>query len=202
MQSLTRQQAFCGLTEVGLQGEHEICTWRRLWDFHPPGLHPDAGRMQFDGPDRLVETGVHGDYLEIWDRLRDSTGRQAVLELAAPDRAGTTVLLLVAGVYMMRVQSRHTPWPADTKCSDTLNEVTLRHPALAPALMQFEVSFGRLQHARWAIERSTLPAYEGKELECAISRISASEAVARGQYGHTHWKILEWYVANADPDRI
>jgi hypothetical protein len=28
----------------------------------------------------MVETGVYGDYLEVWERLAGSTGRYAVLD--------------------------------------------------------------------------------------------------------------------------
>jgi len=65
MHALARQQGFAGITEV----EGEICRWHRRFDYQPPSGFNDIGRMQFDGPDRLLEYGVEQDYFEIWERV-------------------------------------------------------------------------------------------------------------------------------------
>lgn len=44
--------------------------WDRLVDLQPTAL-PDAGRLEADGPDALVETGRHEAYREHWVREGD-----------------------------------------------------------------------------------------------------------------------------------
>jgi hypothetical protein len=94
---LALQQGFCGHTEVTTASGDEFCQWHRVHDLQPPRGQPDIGRIRFETPDRLIETGVHADYLEVWERLTGSTGRSAVLE------QGQDTLLL-AGRFLMRVR--------------------------------------------------------------------------------------------------
>ena len=44
--------------------------------------------MVFETPDRVIERGVHGNYLEVWERLPASVGRR--IALAAIDAQGST----------------------------------------------------------------------------------------------------------------
>ena len=183
------QQGFCGVTTVEVSGAAEICRWHRRLDIQPPGPHPDAGRSDFDGTERLVETGVHADYLEVWERLPGSTGRCAVLE-ASPGQA--PAMLLVSGEFAMRVRPRHAAWPGDTTTADTLRDLVQRHPEAAPALLDFEISFGRLAQGRLHIAQSSLPALEGSDEACRIVRVADDTAVMHGPAGATHWRVLEW----------
>jgi hypothetical protein len=140
-----RLEGFCGTTAIvpgSRPGEPDLCTWHRHWDVQPPRSTPDAGYMLFETPDRLIETGVNGRYLEIWERLPDSTGSDRVYlgvdGLGQPNGER----LLVSGRYALRVRPRTTPWPADLKPDETLAEVVRRHPAAADALLDFELEFG------------------------------------------------------------
>ncbi len=182
------QQGFCGLTTVEPQGGAEVCAWHRQLDFQPPRATPDAGRIEFDGPDRLIETGIHADYLEVWERVDGSTGRYAVLESHGADRTR----LLIAGCFAMRVRARSTPWPPGTTTTDSLADVVQRHAGLAVPLLDFEISFGRVVQGRLRVEQSTLAGLEGCDEACSVQRLSEGEAVVRGPAGESLWKVLEW----------
>jgi hypothetical protein len=186
---LALQQGFCGVTTVEVNDGAEVCRWHRRLDFQPPGPHPDAGHIVFEGTERLIETGVHADYLEVWERLPGSTGRFAVLE-ASQGQAPS--MLLVSGEFAMRVRPRHAAWPSDTTTADTLRDLVQRHPAAAPALLDFEISFGRLAQGRLHIAQSSLPALEGSDEACRIERVADDAAVMHGPAGTTPWRVLEW----------
>ena len=188
---LARQQGFCGVTTVEQRGADEICAWHRRVDFQPPGPHPDAGRIVFETPDRLIETGIHAEYLEVWERLPESTGRCVVLELLPAAGEGRTTRLLVAGRHAMRVCARATAWPVDTTRDDNLAALLRRHPQRHD-LLDFEISFGTLSAGRFHITQSTLPALEGSSSACQVRRISAQEAVVDGDAAAAHWRIVEW----------
>ena len=162
---LALQQGFCGITTVAPQGGREVCTWQRRLDFQPPGLTPDAGYIEFDGTERLIETGVHGSYLEIWERLPGSARPVAMQEFTEVD--GRSGRLLRAGAYAMRVRPRTLAWPADTRAGESLADLAQRQPAARAGLLDFEISFGPLRETpaglRWQIEQSTLPALAGSE---------------------------------------
>ncbi len=187
-----RQQGFSGITTVEAGETGEVCAWHREVDFQPPRPDPDAGHVVFEGPDRLIETGVHADYLEVWQRLPDSSGRFIVLE------TDTRCRLLVAGAWAMRVRPRRAAWPADLAAADTLHDLVLRHPAQAPGWLDFEISFGRLAAGRWTIEQSTLPALRGTELACSIHRVSEGAAELRDAAGGSTWRVAEWISGDAD----
>lgn len=182
------QQGFCGLTTVEPQGGAEVCTWHRQLDFQPPRATPDAGRIEFDGPDRLIETGIHVDYLEVWERVEGSTGRYTVLESHGGDRTR----LLIAGRFAMRVRARCASWPSGLTTADSLADLVQRHPAQAAALLDFEISFGRLAQGRFWVEQSTLAALEGGDEACSVQRLSEGEAVVLGQADESRWSVLEW----------
>lgn len=189
--ALARQQGFSGVTTVQTLAGDELCTWQRRVDFSPPGPHPDVGRMVFETPERVVETGVHGDYLEIWERLPGSTGRYAVLEADAP--GGVAMRWLVAGDFAMQVRPRALPWPADLAAGDSLGTLLARHPASAAALLDFEITFGRLAGGLLHIEHSTVPALEGSTRRFRPQRDSETTATLDG----VRWRIVEWTVEGA-----
>ncbi|MFN4004325.1 MAG: hypothetical protein ACK4MJ_01060 [Hylemonella sp.] len=163
-------QGFAGITEVqtGVQGE--LCTWHRLVDVQPPGPHPDVGHMSFESPQRIIETGVHGVYREVWERLPDSTGLRIALAEPAPADGRAPARLFVAGRYLMRVR----PGPAP------------QHP-------DFEISFGVLAQGHWHIERSTQPALQGRSLPLRLQRTGLEQAhVTLPDQPARPWRLLEW----------
>ncbi|PZX13467.1 hypothetical protein LX81_03252 [Palleronia aestuarii] len=62
---LLSAEGFAG--EIAVAGD--VCTWHRAinWQGFPVG--PDEGRIAFDAEGRLIETGIHADYVEDWRGL-------------------------------------------------------------------------------------------------------------------------------------
>jgi hypothetical protein len=68
-----------------------VFEWHRDVDVEPPGPHPDAGAMHWDG-DTLVETGVHESYVEHWQREARPTSPCGAVFVRGPDgRPGLVV---------------------------------------------------------------------------------------------------------------
>jgi len=188
---LATQQGFCGLTQV----DGERCTWHRLNDFQPANGSRDIGRMGFDG-ERVTETGIEADYLEIWERLPESRGGTAALELMTeggrpPDRP---TWLLLAGDCFMFVRGRALPLPGAADLSCLIARV---RPSRAQWLdwLDVEISFGHCTGpAPWRIEHSTLPFREGQCVTHpgALQRRGHRIAV---EGGHARlWNILDWHL--------
>jgi hypothetical protein len=166
---LQLQQGFAGITQVHSGVDGEICTWHRLVDYQPPEALPDAGHMSFDGTERVIETGVHGAYREVWQRLEGSTGRY--IALAEPRRTDgqPEARVFLAGRYLMRVR------PAA--------------PAWQPG---FEISFGELRADGWHIVRSTRPELEGRRLDFELQRAGLDLAHLALDDAPRYWRIVEW----------
>ena len=192
---LAQQQGFCGTTEItpAQNGQPEVCTWHRQQDFQPPRGTPDAGTMVFESPDRVIERGVHGTYLEVWERLPESLGRRVVV--APLDRTGqpTSERVLVSGAYLMHVRPRAALWPADTCTGDTLADVIQREPQNAGLLLDFNIAFGRWDNDAWTIERATFPELELKIHECTLVRTSATQARLICAHLSSDWQVIEWH---------
>ena len=136
-------QGFCGLTRIthGVNGQPDICTWHRHWDVQPPRSTPDAGYMVFETSERVIETGVHGRYLEVWERLPGSTGPYAAQAELDGQGQHTGAMRFTAGRYTLTVRPRRAAWPADLRPDETLAELVQRHPGAADALLDFELVF-------------------------------------------------------------
>lgn len=185
------QTGFCGVTLIEHDGTLETCTWSRQHDLQPPRPHPDAGHMVFETPNRVIETGIHGTYLEVWERLPDSIGRYIVLQQQAVNAAAPTTLL-IAGRYAMLVRPRHAPWPADTQPGDTLAQLVQRHPEQAAALLDFEISFGPIDEHRWTITHSTLAEREGTNGVLRMQPGSDGGADVQWAGETRRWRVVEW----------
>ena len=160
-------QGFAGCTEVKTSGHGEVCHWHRELDLQPPGPNPDAGWMLFETSERVIETGVHGIYREVWERLPGSTG--AGVALGRSDHGGVfRERLLLAGVYLMQVRAR------------------------SAAPHDLEISFGRLEQGRWTIDRSSTAALEGCTLAVDIERSTATHAEVQLDGTTGAWTIVDW----------
>ena len=159
-QVLCEQAGFAGLTEV----EDDICQWRRLIDFQPPGDRSDIGCMRFENPDRLLEDGLDGSYHEVWQRVPESEGVNWGIWLRAADQPSRQGCLLVVGDYFMFVADRPVPMDGD---GDHLRERLKRvPPAQRYDLLACEISFGRQRNGAtpWMISHSTVPGRVGDSL--------------------------------------
>jgi hypothetical protein len=191
-EQLATQQGFCGLTQVSSSAQGEVCTWQRRLDFQPPRVDVDAGLMVFETPERVIETGIHATYLEVWERLPDSTGR--FITLAGLDAAGrdTQDRFLVAGRYAMYVRPRRSGFPPNTPAGQSLAELLAQQPELVPTLLDFEISFGSLENGIWCIEQSTLPSLSGTRAVLTLVQTDAAQARINSPAVPARWQILEW----------
>jgi hypothetical protein len=151
---LAKQQGFCGTTDV----EGDICRWLRRYDFQPPSGANDIGRMEFDGPERVLEYGVEADYFEIWERLPGSKGKTSAVQVSDDPLS----LLLSAGDYVMSVRPRATKLPTASNLTALLEG---KNGQMLREALDFEISFGRwVSEDAWRIELSTLPWMTGLEI--------------------------------------
>ncbi|WP_302175136.1 hypothetical protein [uncultured Hydrogenophaga sp.] len=134
-------QGFFGITRIEHRpyGFPPICTWQRHWDVQPPRSTPDAGTVVFDTPDRLIEYGVHGHYLEVWERLPGSQGPCRAEQ--ERDAAGqpTGRHRFSAGPYTLLVRARRMAWPASVAADTTLAELVQQRPEAADDLLDFSM---------------------------------------------------------------
>ena len=168
---LASQQGFAGITEVTVTSGQDICAWHRLIDVQPPGLTADAGFMEFT-PDGLIETGVHGPYVEHWIALPESQGEAAIYRCGGDqDRLQ---LLLVAGTCVMRVCDRCSVWPAELPAGTTLAQLLPALPlAQQRSLLDIEISFGNRSGGGWQVRHSTLPWLEGQQVSFAVDEVDS-----------------------------
>lgn len=133
-------QGFGGLTTVAQPdpARPEVCTWHRHIDLEPPRPTPDEGHMVFEGDDRVVETGVHGPYLEVWERVPESLGPTLAL-VRGPAHAPE--LFLIAGRCAMHLR------PAERRAD-------------------FRIAYGLLDGDHWNITRATHVDLEGQRMAC------------------------------------
>lgn len=192
---LATQQGFCGVTQV----DGDDCTWHRQLDFQPANGSRDIGRMAFDG-ERVIETGIDADYLEIWERLPQSRGGTAALELVVEggERPARPAWLFVAGDCFIHVRGRAHPLPHivnQESVSGLASLIARTRPSRAQLLdwLNVEISFGhRNGPAPWRIERSTLPFREGRIVTRpgALQR-RGHQLVVEGN-NERRWLILDW----------
>ena len=153
LMELAKQQGFCGTTVV----DEDICRWVRLHDFQPPSGANDIGRMEFDGPDRVLEYGVEAEYFEIWERLPGSKGKTFAVQVSDDPLS----LLLSAGEYVMSVRPRAVKLPTASNLTAFLDG---KNGQIVREALDFEISFGRwISEDAWKIELSTLPWMTGLE---------------------------------------
>jgi hypothetical protein len=155
LMELAKQQGFCGTTVV----DENICRWLRRHDLQPPSGSNDIGRMEFDGPDRVLEYGVEADYFEIWERLPASKGRTSASKVGDDP----LTFLLSAGEYVMLVRPRAAQLPVASSLGVFLEG---KNGQVLRETLDFEISFGRRRsQTAWRVGLSTLPWRETLEIQ-------------------------------------
>jgi hypothetical protein len=159
---LTLQQGFAGVTAV----EDDVCQWHRDIDYQPANGIRDIGRMRFEGRDRLIETGIDTEYLEVWEKLPDSVERTASVKTTVklPDDREVSAYGLMAGSCFMFIRDRNAPLPPAPDLQTALRQHQPDLVTLA-AWLDLEISFGRVQaDGTGLIQHSTLPFREGRRV--------------------------------------
>lgn len=74
----------------------DVFEWQRDIDTAPAGPTPDVGAMRWDG-EVLVETGVHADYVEHWERDAGAVAPVWATTLSSPH--GPALLMRVGELF-------------------------------------------------------------------------------------------------------
>ncbi|WP_405016205.1 hypothetical protein OHV05_03090 [Kitasatospora sp. NBC_00070] len=161
--ALCGQKAFAGT----LEQDGEAFGWVRRIDLHPSAPLPDAGTLHWEGA-VLVEEGLHEDYLEHWEPVERPPGSPAAA-LLDDSEEGCAGLLVRVGSWFCYARDRSVPLP--TLLVPLVEQVRgCGRRAEAAALLDCEVSIGRIRADRWEIVRSTLPHRVGAHLHPELSR--------------------------------
>ena len=184
---LAEQHGFAG--HLTFDGRH--FEWHRLIDFQPPSGEADAGSLEWQD-DVLIERGRDRPYLERWHRARaerlDAIGGASLRDA----ERGTRAMLLRAGENFAYVRDRAGPLPRGA----TLAECVVGAASLgaARALIDCEISLGRVSGGGWRIERSSLQGRVGDTLilNWEDRRLGIAEHGANGRKTTKTWEILEF----------
>jgi hypothetical protein len=155
--ALAAQQGFAGR----LQPAADAFEWIRTIDYQPASPHADAGSLAFEGG-LLVERGRDIDYLEHWHREpSDPIAPFAACALRAR-HSGVAALLLRVGPHFMWARGRAAPLAPGGSLRDRVAGAV--DIAAARALIDCEISYGRVNAGVFAIAASTLPHRIGARL--------------------------------------
>ncbi|MDD2704667.1 MAG: hypothetical protein PHU07_04950 [Acidocella sp.] len=157
---LATQQGFAGTLSCA-DGYFE---WGREIDYQPPAAQPDSGRLFWQG-DILVETGRYADYLERWHRdPACGVAPCGEVALVSPGDGRPMRLVRTGDCFMFACGRAETRFVAPTLAECVAGAADL---ATARALLDCEISFGRIAGGAWRILRSTLPFRVGAVLDPA-----------------------------------
>ncbi len=197
---LAKQQGFVGITAV--MGDQ--CEWKRVIDFQPPSGIRDIGRMRFEYPDILLETGVEVAYSERWERLTDNQRERcyALQLLDHGDPAEPTSYVLVSGNYFIYSRNRPERLAQEPfKLSDQLQRVP---QVMLVQLLDFEISFGLIQGAAcpWQITLSTLPWREGHSPFEKEPVLTLANGICQDSASGKTWRVLCWKPEHPDHPKL
>jgi hypothetical protein len=160
LKKLATQEGFAGYVEIA----DDVVTWQREIDFQPPAEIPDVGRCTVD-KQYMIETGIHSDYSEKWQRIADGNGQFLAMQIAGNEGELANQILVVAGDHFLYARGReHSLEPAKS-----LNHLFKRRDFNRAQVIRYlncEFSYGLVRGGRkpWEIYLSTLPFKEGERL--------------------------------------
>jgi hypothetical protein len=160
LEELVTQEGFAGYVETA----DNVVAWQREIDFQPPTGIPDTGQCTVD-KNYMIETGIHSDYSEKWQRIDDGDGQFLAMQTEEDEGGVANQILVVAGDHFLYARGRkHSLEPAKSlthlfQIKDFTREQMIRY-------LDCEFSYGRLRSGRkpWEIYLSTLPFKEGQSL--------------------------------------
>jgi hypothetical protein len=213
--ALATQMGFAGMTMLETAVVPDVpdsldrCTWRRQIDFGPPSGEADVGTMRFETEDVVLEDGIDAVYHERWERDVSSVGITWAMNLSQADARAAGLLandaahcdapaMFVArcGNFFMFARSRSSRAQAmlasyrGKRFVEVVRDSALDIEAVR-ALLDFEISLGRVQGAngaRWTIDLSTFPWREGQaafasQVSAALDRLTDATSGSAAQGG-------------------
>lgn len=166
---LAEQEGFAGTTSQ----DGSTCTWTRDVDLSPLQGGADVGLLRMEG-EVMVEDGVDDPYLEHWVRLAPEAPFLAVALREV--ETGAPALLVRCGEHFGWARGRSASLPPGT-----LRELVAAAETddAARALLDVEVSVGRVTGQGWRVERSTLPDRAGTDVHVVLDGERARSADGR-----------------------
>ena len=151
--------------------------WQREIDFQPQALYSDAGLLRYED-DYMVEEGRDVPYVEHWHRDTLPCGPVAAASLASDE--GPAALLRVGDLFMY-ARARAVALDGGKHLSEHVAGAASL--AQAQAMIDCEISLGRIQDGAWIIRHSTLPYRECLNLAPKVrsSRLEIRETDAAGK---------------------
>ncbi|MBJ3777896.1 hypothetical protein [Acuticoccus mangrovi] len=150
---LASQGGFAGT----LRWRGDDAHWQRRIDFSPPAGPPDEGTLVRDRR-MMTEHGIHHAYVEHW--WDDAPGAPLAVVLDAPRH----IVVRAGDAFLSAEERRPVPPPPGTLVA------SVEAGADPAALLDCEISLGRIADGRWLILHSTLPWREG----CTLSNPAAT----------------------------
>lgn len=183
---LATQEGFAGR----LRHDDGWFEWGREIDLQPQAIYSDCGRLWYED-DRMVEEGRDIKYIEHWHARGEGAVRAAALQLAA-DADGRAGFLVRAGDLFMFARDRGIALPALASLAECVAAAPDR--ATARALLDCEISFGRVGPEGFSIVHSSLPWREGALL---APRVAGSTLELRDSLTGT---ASRWLIREAEGD--
>jgi hypothetical protein len=176
---------------------------RRQVDYLPQRGQPFLRRMHRDGA-QLYEECLDGRHGSVWDLLAGADNEIVGLRFHDVEVGGEgdqcRGYLLVVGPYFMYVRDRFVATQRAESLAMLAELKNFTREQLV-AVLDFDLSFGRRDGAKpWAIELSTIPFREGRQLmsDDVLRRIIAGanrgpEKIRRGERVFLrYWTLDEW----------
>lgn len=170
---LARQEGFAGTFVF----DGTWFEWQREIDFQPQALYSDAGSLRYED-DYMVEEGRDVPYVEHWHRDGLPGREVAAARLASDD--GAAALLRVGDLFMY-ARGRTIALDGGRHLSEHVAGAASL--AQAQAMVDCEISLGRIRDGAWIIRHSTLPFRECLNLAPKVrsNRLEIRETDAAGQ---------------------
>jgi hypothetical protein len=189
---LARQEGFAG--RLGFDGD--AFEWERAIDFQPSAPTADAGRLWFENG-MMIEEGRDTPYIEHWHS--EGGGEPCAALHLHERRGGMEAFVVRVGDAFMYARGRTAQLPEGETLSHCL--ARCRSIGEARALLDFEISFGRVGPSYWTIERSSLPFREAHPFKFRTTgdRLRSPDVSREGIPLFREWTIIE---AEGDLDAI
>ncbi len=203
---LTREHVTWLATQEGFSGElindGDFFEWQRQIDYRSKSASADAGRLWFEDG-RLIEEGRDSPYIEHWHRDQQQPNAPCGALQLSELKTGAAGFLVRAGSFFMYARDRAVPLPPGAALVHLVATASLEQ---AQAMVDCELSFGRMGPSGWLIESSSLPYREGTSLQLRTtanrSRLIGLDGSAPGSQHPRAWAILksqgDMALANTD----
>jgi hypothetical protein len=180
---LTRQEGFAGR----FVQEEDAFEWRRVIDFQCPSDTADAGYLVFS-EGILIERGRDIPYIEHWHQTSPRVPPHFAVRMQ--DQHGLEGFLVRIGEIFMYARDRAKALPHGGSLTELVKSCSTEE---GRALVDCEISLGRVRDESWLIGRSSLPYRVRADLAPAFSSetITTSDITAAGVPWLRHWKIVD-----------